>query len=47
MACGADQILAKPGMGVDEGLQVVGNEMIRVAALAAFRERAGGWARVP
>src|ERR1700691_2981755 len=27
MACGADQLLAKPGMGVDEGLMTVGNEM--------------------
>jgi methylaspartate ammonia-lyase len=43
MACGADQILAKPGMGVDEGLTIVGNEMTRVAALVAFRERNGGW----
>ncbi|MGB4137035.1 MAG: methylaspartate ammonia-lyase [Microbacterium sp.] len=33
MACGADQVLAKPGMGVDEGLMIVGNEMDRVAAL--------------
>ena len=47
MACGADQILAKPGMGVDEGLQIVGNEMTRVAALVQFRERTGGWIRVP
>ena len=38
MACGADQILAKPGMGVDEGLLIVGNEMARVAALVARRE---------
>lgn len=37
MACGADQILAKPGMGVDEGLMIVGNEMGRVAALVATR----------
>jgi methylaspartate ammonia-lyase len=27
LATGADQILAKPGMGVDEGLSIVGNEM--------------------
>jgi methylaspartate ammonia-lyase len=40
MACGADQILAKPGMGVDEGLLVVGNEMARVTALAATRNLA-------
>lgn len=38
MACGAGQILAKPGMGVDEGLAIVGNEMRRVAALVAARE---------
>ena len=47
MACGADQILAKPGMGVDEGLQVVGNEMTRVAALVEYRARTGGWMRTP
>lgn len=41
MACGAGQVLAKPGMGVDEGLMIVGNEMARVAALAAAR-RSGG-----
>jgi methylaspartate ammonia-lyase len=37
MACGAAQVLAKPGMGVDEGLMIVGNEMERVAAIAAAR----------
>ena len=37
MACGADQVLAKPGMGVDEGLMFVGNEMARVTALAQAR----------
>jgi methylaspartate ammonia-lyase len=37
MACGADQVLAKPGMGVDEGLMLVGNEMARVTALAHAR----------
>jgi methylaspartate ammonia-lyase len=40
MACGALQILAKPGMGVDEGLMVVGNEMARTAALAGARASA-------
>ena len=30
LAVGADQVLAKPGMGVDEGVLVVGNEMSRV-----------------
>jgi methylaspartate ammonia-lyase len=37
MACGADQVLAKPGMGVDEGLMIVGNEMARVTTLAHAR----------
>lgn len=37
MACGADQVLAKPGMGVDEGMMIVGNEMARVHALARIR----------
>ena len=37
MACEANQVLAKPGMGVDEGLQIVGNEMNRVATLTAAR----------
>jgi methylaspartate ammonia-lyase len=33
IACGADQCLAKPGMGVDEGFMIVNNEMNRVLAL--------------
>jgi methylaspartate ammonia-lyase len=37
MACAASQVLAKPGMGVDEGMMIVGNEMARVAALVAAR----------
>jgi methylaspartate ammonia-lyase len=37
MACDAAQVLAKPGMGVDEGLMIVGNEMARVTAIAAAR----------
>lgn len=37
MACGADQVLAKPGMGVDEAMMVVGNEMARVQVLAHAR----------
>jgi methylaspartate ammonia-lyase len=37
MACGAGQVLAKPGMGVDEGLMIMGNEMARVTAIAARR----------
>lgn len=39
MACGAIQILAKPGMGVDEGMMIVGNEMARVVALIAHRKK--------
>lgn len=37
MACGADQCLAKPGMGVDEGFMIVHNEMSRVMALVEHR----------
>jgi methylaspartate ammonia-lyase len=37
MACGAAQVLAKPGMGVDEGIMIVGNEMARTAALVRAR----------
>lgn len=37
MACEASQVLAKPGMGVDEGLMIVGNEMARTAAIARAR----------
>jgi methylaspartate ammonia-lyase len=40
MACQAGQVLAKPGMGVDEGVMIVGNEMARTAALAAARSGA-------
>jgi methylaspartate ammonia-lyase len=38
IACGADQCLAKPGMGVDEGFMIVYNEMNRVLALANARK---------
>ncbi|MDR3215287.1 MAG: methylaspartate ammonia-lyase, partial [Bacilli bacterium] len=34
MATEAFQVLAKPGMGVDEGYMIVNNEMNRVVALA-------------
>ncbi|WP_054251828.1 methylaspartate ammonia-lyase [Neofamilia massiliensis] len=37
MACGAKQVLAKPGMGVDEGLMIVNNEMNRVLARIKYR----------
>lgn len=39
MACGAAQVLAKPGMGVDEGYMIVNNEMNRVVALADRRKQ--------
>lgn len=42
MACGADQVLAKPGMGVDEGMMIVGNEMARVHALVRSRRLSTG-----
>lgn len=38
MACGATQVLAKPGMGVDEGFMIVNNEMNRVVALVNRRK---------
>lgn len=38
MACGAAQVLAKPGMGVDEGYMIVNNEMNRVVALVNRRK---------
>ena len=37
MACGATQVLAKPGMGVDEGIMIINNEMNRVVALSKKR----------
>lgn len=37
MACGATQVLAKPGMGFDEGYMIVNNEMNRVLTLLAFQ----------
>jgi len=39
MATGPDQILAKPGMGVDEGYMVVYNEMQRILALRTARAK--------
>jgi methylaspartate ammonia-lyase len=38
MACAADQVLARPGMGLDEGVMIVRNEMRRTAALAGTRK---------
>jgi methylaspartate ammonia-lyase len=37
MACGAAQLLVKPGMGADAGLSVVRTEIARVLALANGR----------
>ncbi|KRQ86125.1 Methylaspartate ammonia-lyase [Caloramator mitchellensis] len=39
IACDADQCLAKPGMGVDEGFMIVYNEMQRVLQLEKNRDR--------
>ena len=39
IACKADQCLAKPGMGVDEGYMIVRNEMNRVIAAANSRNK--------
>ena len=37
LATQPDQMLAKPGVGVDEGLTIVRNEMARTLALIAAR----------
>lgn len=37
VATQADMMLAKPGMGVDEGISIVGNEQSRLLALLAHR----------
>jgi len=42
MATSPDQILAKPGMGVDEGYMVVYNEMQRIIALKNAQNRSKG-----
>jgi len=39
LACSADQLLAKPGMGVDEGYMIVYNEMKRVLAIIDKKAR--------
>ena len=41
MATQPDQILAKPGMGLDEGYMIVYNEMQRILALRAAKKAAG------
>jgi methylaspartate ammonia-lyase len=47
MGAGADQLLAKPGMGVDEGLSIVRNEMERTLALTGARIRGQHGDQVP
>ena len=39
MACGATQMLAKPGMGFDEGYMIVHNEMKRTLKLIEYRNK--------
>ena len=39
MSAIAEMLLAKPGMGVDEGLMIVGNEQARTLATIAARKR--------
>ena len=42
MATRPDQMLAKPGMGFDEGFMIVRNEMERVIARSSGTRRKGG-----
>lgn len=39
LACGATQVLAKPGMGFDEGYMIVKNEMNRVLKITEYRKQ--------
>lgn len=39
IACGAKQCLAKPGMGTDEGIMIVNNEMNRVLARIEYNQK--------
>jgi len=41
MATQPVQILAKPGMGVDEGFMIVYNEMNRIIAMRQAKKAAG------
>ncbi|WP_211260654.1 methylaspartate ammonia-lyase [Amycolatopsis jejuensis] len=48
IATGATQLLAKPGMGVDEGLAIVTNEMNRAVRLDRYlHDTAGKYSHVP
>lgn len=44
LACGANQILAKPGMGFDEGFMIVKNEMNRVIKIVEYHNRNDAYA---
>jgi methylaspartate ammonia-lyase len=46
MATQPVQMLAKPGMGMDEGYMLVYNEMQRILAYRSITERSGGSPRV-
>jgi|SRR5690554_349654 len=39
LACGAQQVLAKPGMGFDEGYMIVKNEMNRVVKIVEYHKQ--------
>ncbi len=39
LACQADQVLAKPGMGFDEGFMIVNNEMNRVLKIVDYHQQ--------
>ncbi len=39
LGCGADQVLAKPGMGFDEGFMIVNNEMTRVIKMVEYHNK--------
>lgn len=43
MAAQPDQILAKPGMGVDEGFMIAYNEMQRILTLKQWKVNSGEW----
>jgi methylaspartate ammonia-lyase len=42
LAVRPDQMLAKPGMGVDEGMMIVNNEMQRALRIIKYRREGGG-----
>jgi methylaspartate ammonia-lyase len=40
LATGPDYLMSKPGIGADEGMMILTNEMLRTLALAKRRPRA-------